>query len=94
MNPGTGYKVPQMARERKSPKNGNNISTEELITVSVEGVMGRGSEYGVSHKGKDRGLKKACGLESGFVGSSKSVKTSLGEMGERKERRREARRGG
>jgi hypothetical protein len=35
MNPGTGYKVPQMAKERKSPKNGNNISTEELITVSV-----------------------------------------------------------
>ena len=31
MNPGTGYKVPQMARERKSPKNGNNIFTEELI---------------------------------------------------------------
>ena len=35
MNPGTGYNVPQMARERKSPKNGNNISTEELIAVSV-----------------------------------------------------------
>ena len=73
MNPGTGYKVPQMARERKSPKNGNNIFTEELIAVSVrlnrytyerEGVMGRGSKYGVSHKGKDRGLKEACGLES------------------------------
>ena len=69
MNPGTGYKVPQMARERKSPKNGNNIFTEKLITLSVrlkrytyerEGVMGRGRKYGVSHKGKDRGLRKCA----------------------------------
>ena len=65
MNPGTGYNVPQMASERNSPTNGNNISNEELITVSVRlkeithmRDMGRGGEYGVSHKGKDRGLNE------------------------------------
>ena len=35
MNPGTGYNVPQMARETNSPKNGNNIFTAELITTSA-----------------------------------------------------------
>ena len=35
--------------------------------------MGRGSAYGVSHKGKDRGLNEVQVLESVLVESSKGV---------------------
>jgi hypothetical protein len=95
-----------MAREMKTPKNGNNIFTTELITASVqlrlkknytyegEGVMGV-----VSHKGKDRDLNKVCSSESVLAGSSESVKqwkceqSRRNERGKEGKRRREARRG-